>query len=145
MSEQTTEQDQSPKRNQGLGRIIVAVYAIFALSATARAGWQLISDFEKAPEAYLLSAFAAVVYIVATISLARTGIKAWWTAFAAVLVELVGVVGIGIYSLAAPEHFPESTVWSEFGSGYGYIPLLLPVIGLIWLLTHREPGQPEGS
>lgn len=127
------------RRNSGLGRIIIAVYGIFALAATARAGFQLLTDFSTAPEPYLLSAFAAVVYIVATIALAIPGARAWWTALVAVLIELVGVIAIGAYSFAAPEHFPEATVWSHFGEGYGYVPVVLPVIGLIWLLTHR-PG-----
>lgn len=129
------------RRNAGLGRIIIAVYGIFALAATARAGFQLITDFSTAPEPYLLSAFAAVVYIVATIALAVPGARAWWTALVAVVIELVGVIAIGAYSFAAPEHFPEATVWSHFGEGYGYVPLILPIIGLIWLLTHRPSTE----
>src|SRR6478736_321504 len=60
-------------RNTGPGRLLIAVYAIFALSATARAGYQILTKFSEAPLAYLLSAFAAVGYIVATISLAKPG------------------------------------------------------------------------
>lgn len=122
--------------------MIIAVYGIFALSASVRAGYQLVSDFAAAPEPYLLSAFAAVVYIVATIALAIPGARAWWTAFVAVLIELVGVIAIGAYSFAAPEHFQESTVWSHFGEGYGYVPLALPLVGLVWLLTHRPRTEP---
>lgn len=133
------------RRNSGLGRIVVAVYGIFALAATARAGFQLLTDFSAAPEPYLLSATAAVVYIIATIALATPGTKAWWTALAAVGIELIGVIGVGIYSLIAPEHFPEATVWSHFGAGYGYIPAVLPVIGIIWLLTHRDQGTDATS
>ncbi|MGO1182664.1 MAG: hypothetical protein ACTHZ5_03650 [Micrococcaceae bacterium] len=135
----TSSTTSKSRRNSGLGRIIIAVYGIFALAATARAGFQLLTDFSAAPEPYLLSAFAAVVYIVATIALAIPGARAWWTALVAVLIELVGVIAIGAYSFVAPEHFPEATVWSHFGEGYGYVPVVLPVIGLIWLLTHR-PG-----
>lgn len=124
-------------RNQGLGRILVAVYGVFALSALARSGYQIASHFEQAPLAYLLSAFSAVVYLVATISLARTGRRAWLVSLVAVLVELVGVVGIGAWTLLDPQLFGDETVWSRFGAGYGYIPLLLPVIGLVWLFTHR--------
>jgi hypothetical protein len=28
-------------------------------------------------------------------------------------------------------------VWSLFGRGYGFIPLLLPVLGLVWLYRRR--------
>jgi hypothetical protein len=48
-------------RNTGPGRLLIAVYAVFAISATARAGYQILTKFSEAPLAYLLSAFAAVV------------------------------------------------------------------------------------
>lgn len=125
------------QRNKGLGRIIIAVYGIFALAAFARALFQILTKFDVAPVPFLLSGFAAVVYIIATVSLAKPGATAWKIAFVSVLVELVGVVGIGIWSFISPEQFPEPTVWSHFGEGYGYVPLVLPIIGLIWLLTHK--------
>ncbi|PNL17626.1 hypothetical protein [Micrococcus sp. FDAARGOS_333] len=130
-----------PPRNQGLGRIIVMVYAVFALSALARSLFQILSHFDRAPVAYVLSAFAAVVYIIATLSLARTGRTAWLVSLAAVLIELVGVVGVGLATVLHPELFADATVWSHFGAGYGYVPLVLPIVGLAWLLTHREPKE----
>lgn len=126
-----------PKRNQGLGRILVMVYAVFALSSFARSLYQLATDFSAAPLAYLLSAFAAAVYIVATVSLARSGRTAWYVSMAAVTVELAGVLGVGLWTALDPRLFSEDTVWSRFGAGYGYVPLVLPVLGLAWLLTHR--------
>src|SRR5579862_4762517 len=54
----------------GPGRLLVAVYALFALSATARAAVQIATEFSHAPVAYVLSAFAAAFYIVATVTLA---------------------------------------------------------------------------
>jgi hypothetical protein len=56
---------------RGFGRVLVAVYGLFALAASARSAVQIATRFHEAPLAYLLSAFAAVVYIVATVSLAR--------------------------------------------------------------------------
>jgi hypothetical protein len=124
-------------RNTGPGRLLIAVYAVFALSATARAGYQILTKFSEAPLAYLLSAFAAVVYIVATISLAKAG-RTWFkVSVTAVLVELVGVLVVGALSLFDAVNFPHETVWSLFGRGYGFIPLLLPVLGLIWLYRRR--------
>jgi hypothetical protein len=42
--------------------------------------------------------------------------------------------------------FPDATVWSDFGQGYGYVPLILPIVGLWWLLRRsnreRVPSQP---
>ncbi|WP_260982597.1 hypothetical protein [Arthrobacter sp. U41] len=124
-------------RNTGPGRLLIAVYAVFAISATARAGYQILTKFSEAPLAYLLSAFAAVVYLVATVSLAKSG-RTWFrVSVVAVLVELVGVLVVGALSVFDSVNFPHETVWSLFGRGYAFIPLLLPVLGLIWLYRRR--------
>lgn len=137
-NEQTAPTAQTPARNQGLGRIIVAVYGVFALSASARAGYQMATDFDRAPLAYILSAVAAVVYIVATISLAKTGRTAYRVSTAAILFELIGVLVVGLLTEINPDLFPVDTVWSHFGSGYGYVPLVLPILGLAWLFFNRR-------
>ncbi|MGW0502647.1 hypothetical protein [Micromonospora sp. NPDC003241] len=125
------------RTNAGPGRLLIAVYLLFAIAATSRAGLQIITRFDEAPLAYLLSALAALVYIVAAVGLARAGHAGRRLALACCLVELVGVVGVGAFSLARPDLFPDETVWSGFGSGYGYIPLVLPVLGLAWLWFTR--------
>ncbi len=122
----------------GPGRVLVAVYAVFAISATARAAVQLLTKFQEAPVAYLLSGFAAVVYIVATVALIRGGRTGHRVASIAVLTELIGVVGVGLITLIDTADFPKATVWSDFGQGYGYVPLVLPILGL-WWLWHTRP------
>ena len=122
----------------GIGRLLVAIYAIFAVAATARAAVQISTDFGEAPLAYALSAFAALVYVVATIALTRTGTGAWRVAVLACSTELVGVVVVGTVSLVWPSDFPDATVWSVYGRGYLFIPLVLPVLGLEWLRRTRE-------
>ncbi len=117
----------------GAGRILVTVYGIFALAAGSRAAVQLGTRFQEAPVAYLLSAFSAVVYVIATVALAGWGRGARAVAWTAVGIELAGVLVIGAFSLLAPEDFPRATVWSGFGRGYLFIPLVLPFIGLWWL------------
>jgi hypothetical protein len=124
-------------RNTGPGRLLIAVYAVFAISASARAGYQILTKFSEAPLAYLLSAFAALVYVIATVSLARAGSTWFKVSVAAVLVELVGVLVVGGLSVFDPVQFPHETVWSLFGRGYAFIPLLLPVLGLVWLYRRR--------
>lgn len=120
------------QQSLGPGRLLIAVYGVFALSASARASYQLVTEFNEAPVAYLLSAVSAIVYIIATIALAR-GERSRKLAYATVLFELVGVLAVGALSLALPALFAHPSVWSGFGIGYGFIPLLLPVLGLIWL------------
>lgn len=122
----------------GPGRVLVAVYGVFALAATSRAGVQLGTKFDEAPLAYLLSAFSAVVYVVATVALSRRGAVWHRVATVACTVELVGVLVIGTLSMVQPDTFAHPTVWSGYGSGYLLIPLLLPVIGLWWLRRTRH-------
>ncbi|MEV7230485.1 hypothetical protein AB0M79_26210 [Polymorphospora sp. NPDC051019] len=124
--------------NGGPGRVLIAVYLLFAIAATARAGLQIATRFGEAPLAYLLSAFAAVVYIIATYGLARAGELGRRIALVCCTIELVGVLVVGTASLLVPSAFPDDTVWSGFGEGYGYIPLLLPVLGLLWLWRTRS-------
>jgi hypothetical protein len=120
--------------NVGPGRALLLVYAVFALSASVRAGYQLVTKFSEAPLAYLLSALAAAIYVVATVALARGGETARRVALVACSIELIGVLAVGALSYAQPEDFPDATVWSHFGQGYGFIPVVLPVLGLIWLV-----------
>lgn len=125
-------------RTQGVGRIIVMLYAILALAAAWRSGFQILTKFDAAPVAFSLSALSAIVYIIATFALAVNGHTAWKVALAAVWFELVGVLVIGTWSiLDTNELFTEPTVWSTFGIGYGFIPLILPLVGLYWLYKHR--------
>lgn len=121
------------ERAKGGARLLVVVYAIFAIAATSRSAIQLSTRFDEAPIAYVLSAIAALVYIVATIALARADRLSRRVARAGMIFELSGVVIVGTVSLLFPDAFPRATVWSTFGSGYLFIPLALPIIGLWWL------------
>ena len=122
----------------GIGRVLIAAYAVLAFASFGRAGYELAAKFNEAPLPYALSAFSASVYIVATIALARRGATARKVAWAAVSIELVGVLLVGTASLIWPEVFTYAgkqvrTVWSFFGIAYGFVPLALPVLGLLWL------------
>lgn len=121
----------------GIGRVLIAVYAVMALGATARSLFQIATKFDEAPVAYLLSAAAGIVYIVATVALIRSG-RIWYrVAVVAIVFELVGVITVGTLSLVDAVLFPADTVWSAFGAGYLFIPLVLPVLGLLWLYRVR--------
>jgi hypothetical protein len=132
-------------RVTGIGRVLIVVYGFLALAATGRSAVQILTKFDEAPLAYSLSALAAVVYILATVALIAPGRSAashvaWYRlAWATISFELLGVLVIGILSLADPALFPHDTVWSVFGRGYVFVPLILPVLGMLWLARHR-PG-----
>jgi cytochrome bd-type quinol oxidase subunit 2 len=133
------------RRSTGVGRVLVAVYAILAIAATGRSVFQIIDRFDEAPIAFSLSALAAVVYVVATLALALGWRR---VAFATICFELAGVLVVGAISILSPgvlgldsvDPFGrEATVWSAFGAGYLLVPLVLPVLGLLWL--RRRPAK----
>jgi cytochrome bd-type quinol oxidase subunit 2 len=133
VAEQRSEAGQKGLTRRGPGIILVALYGLFALAATGRATYQILADFQKAPVSYVLSALAAVIYLVATVALARGDRTSIRVAATAISIELVGVLVVGTVSYLVPADFPDKTVWSHFGAGYGYFPLLLPILGLLWL------------
>jgi hypothetical protein len=127
----------------GPGVVLVVVYGLLALAATGRSVLQILGYYDRAPLAYTLSALAAVVYLLATWCLVRGGrwvrVGVW-----ACTIELVGVLVVGTASLLVPDAFPDKTVWSHFGQGYGFVPLVLPVLGLLWFRkVEREAAAAE--
>lgn len=129
--------EQAQATSSGPGRVLIAVYGVFALSATARALVQIATRFHEAPLAYLLSALAGLVYILATVGLAGHGPRARRLAWAAVVFELTGVLVVGTLTVLDTADFPDDTVWSIYGRGYGFVPLVLPLVGLWWLRHTR--------
>ena len=126
----------------GIGRVLVVVYGIMALAATGRSFVQIVREFDDAPVAYTLSALAAVVYILATLALIFSSRPAWYrVAWIAICFELVGVLVVGTLSLVDPALFQHPTVWSVYGYGYLFIPLVLPFLGLWWLIRHRRTAS----
>lgn len=132
----------SDHRRTGPGRLIIACYVVFVIASVSRASFQIATKWQEAPLAYGLSAFAAAVYVLATVSLMLPGRRAWWVSLVAISTELAGVLVIGLWSVLVPEAFPDDTVWSGFGRGYLYLPLVLPVAGLWWLRQTR-PGRAD--
>lgn len=114
---------------------------MLALAAIARSVFQLATKFEVAPVAYLLSALAGIVYLLATIALLRPGVLWYRVAWVTIIFELLGVLSVGVLSLIDPQLFPADTVWSAFGRGYLFIPLVLPVLGILWLVRTRPRAE----
>ncbi len=136
---------QEEPRTDGLGRVLITVYLILALAATLRGIYQIIAKFDEAPVAYSLSLASGIVYVVATIALMRrTGV---WRAIAwtALVFEFVGVLVVGTLSLVIPEWFAHDSVWSFFGMNYFWVPLVLPVLGMIWLRREGREAAESAS
>ena len=123
----------------GVHRTVVALYGVLTLAALGRSIFQIVTKFEDAPLAYTLSGIAAAVYALATVAVALSHEPFLRRiALGAISFELIGVLGIGTLSLLRPDLFPDATVWSQFGAGYVFIPLILPIVGLWWLVRGRR-------
>ncbi|MEI5099585.1 hypothetical protein RB200_14570 [Streptomyces sp. PmtG] len=141
----TDEPGTAPKRRKphrqklitGPGILLVWLYGVMVVGAVSRSAVQISTDFDKAPLAYTLSALAGVVYGFITYSLVRGGERARRAALVCCAAELAGVLGVGAWTLAEPSAFPDATVWSDFGMGYLFIPVLLPLTALYWLRRSR--------
>ncbi|MFD0356349.1 hypothetical protein ACFVHW_21800 [Streptomyces sp. NPDC127110] len=121
----------------GPGLLLVWLYGVMVVGALSRSVFQISTEFDRAPLAYSLSAAAAVAYAFITYSLVRGGERARRAALVCCAVELAGVLAVGTWTLVRPDSFPDATVWSEFGMGYLFIPVILPVTGMLWLRSKR--------
>lgn len=123
---------------RGAWVLVVVVYLVLTVAALGRSGFQIATKFSEAPLAYSLSAFSAVVYLAATVALIRGGRRWNVVGWVTLTIELVGVLAVGFVSLYEPELFPDDTVWSVFGRGYLFIPLVLPIVGMFYLYTRSR-------
>lgn len=126
------------KLGQGPGRLLLWFYGVFTVAALSRSIVQISTKFHDAPLAYVLSLAAGVVYAVITVALWRGGDQARRVALVSCSAELAGVIAVGVLTVVDSSAFPDATVWSDFGVGYVFLPLVLPVMGLLWL---RRSGR----
>lgn len=141
MPDTTTDTDTSAPGGRrlvsGPGLLLVWLYGVMVVGAVSRSAYQISTEFDRAPLAYTLSAAAALAYAFITYSLVRGGERARRAALACCAVELTGVLAVGTWTLVRPEAFPDATVWSDFGMGYLFIPVILPITGMLWLRRKR--------
>ncbi|MGW7455057.1 hypothetical protein [Streptomyces sp. NPDC054787] len=121
----------------GPGLLLVWLYGVMVVGAVSRSAYQISTEFNRAPLAYSLSAAAALAYAFITYSLVRGGETARKAALICCAAELTGVLVVGVWTLVSPEAFPDATVWSQFGRGYLFIPVILPITGMLWLRARR--------
>ncbi|MEU5402955.1 hypothetical protein ABZ348_27090 [Streptomyces sp. NPDC005963] len=132
----------------GPGVLLVWLYGVMSVGAVSRSVYEILVRFDTAPLAHSLSAVAAVVYAFITYTLVRGGDRARRAALVCCAAELAGVLIVGTWTVVEPSAFPDSTVWSAYGMGYVFIPVLLPVTGMLWLRRARDQRpkaeRPEG-
>ncbi|WP_030672740.1 hypothetical protein [Streptomyces cellulosae] len=121
----------------GPGTLLVWLYGVMVVGAVSRSVYQIATEFDRAPLAYSLSAVAGVVYGFITYTLVLGGERARRAALVCCAAELVGVLTVGTWTLVDRSAFPDATVWSDYGMGYLFIPVLLPVSAIYWLRKAR--------
>ncbi|CAL9625297.1 hypothetical protein [Streptomyces lavenduligriseus] len=134
----TAVQDKPARLISGPGMLLVWFYGVMVVGALSRSVYQIATEFDRAPLAYTLSAVAGVVYAFITYTLVRGGERARRAALVCCAAELAGVLIVGTWTLVEPSAFPDATVWSEYGMGYVFIPVLLPLSAMYWLRRARE-------
>ena len=132
------------RRGGDIVRILVVAYTVLAVVAGARAAVQLATRADEAPLPYGLSAVAAAVYLILAVALRRPG--RWRSvALVAATVELAGVLAVGLAEELSVTAWPDETVWSGFGAGYGWAPLVLPIAALVLLAPSRRGRHRRGA
>lgn len=126
----------------GPGLLLVWLYGVMVVGAVSRSAYQIATEFDRAPLAYSLSAAAGVVYGFITYTLVRGGETARRAALVCCAAELAGVLTVGTWTLVEPSAFPDATVWSDYGMGYLFIPVLLPLTAIYWLRRARSEQRP---
>jgi hypothetical protein len=125
-------------RALGSGRLLIAVYGVFALAASGRAVFELFTKFELAPLSYTLSAISAVIYLVIAVTLADPRQFARRIALVALWFELIGVLSVGTAGFFVAELGEYHTVWWMYGAAYACFPVALPIFGLYYLTRQRK-------
>ncbi|WP_062313673.1 hypothetical protein [Demequina rhizosphaerae] len=127
----------------GVARLsLVVAYAVLALAALGRSTYQIATKLSEAPVPYLVSGVSALLYLVIAVALWRR-----WTGVALVgtALELLGVLVVGTLGYVESSWWPDETVWTGYGSAYGWVPLLLPAIALALLLRERRARRDDAG
>ncbi|MDN4481458.1 hypothetical protein [Demequina muriae] len=121
-----------------IGRLLLIVaYGVLGLAAAGRSAVQISTRLSEAPVPYLVSGASAVLYVLIAVALWRgwRQVALWGTG-----VELVGVLTVGTLGYVQPSWWPDETVWTGYGSAYGWVPLVLPIVALVVLLRAKRPA-----
>lgn len=141
-AEVTAVEEKPARLISGPGMLLVWFYGVMVVGAVSRSAYQISTEFDRAPLAYALSAVAGVVYGFITYTLIRGGETARRAALVCCAAELAGVLIVGTWTLVDRSAFPDATVWSYYGAGYVFIPVLLPVSAMYWLRKARSTVKP---
>jgi len=140
-SEATTPRQ--AKTARGASDVLGFFYGLWAFSALGRSSWEYL--FKQNVRTYVpahLSTFVGLLYIFIIIGLHRRTPRWWWITLGLLIAELAGVLIVGTIDVIW-RPFPYATVWSNFGIGYFFMPLLLPFVGL-WYMLRKQTRAAYG-
>lgn len=112
------------------------VYGLWAVAALSRALYQYVFRHPPSFVPTHISALVGALYVAIIVGLGRRGRGWWWLTLALLLAELAGVLVVGTIDVIW-HPFPYATVWSGYGAGYVFVPLVLPLAGLWWMLRRQ--------
>lgn len=142
MSEPVSAPVSAPVAKSGPHQVLLMVYALFTLAAGARSLVQIVTQWHVAPVAYVLSLAAAATYALGYVAISRAVQGKAGFAKRMLWIELGGVFVVGTLSLVHRAWFADASVWSDYGIGYGFVPVVLPVTGL-WWLRRQDTGRDQ--
>ena len=109
---------------------LTALYTFWALAICSRAAWQYATRIGDYLPTHL-SAGAGLLYLL----IAYWAWRGWRRTLQwGLIIELIGVIVVGTYELFYP--FGYATAWSHYGAGYLYMPLILPIAGIVTILRN---------
>lgn len=120
-------------RSLGLGRVVMVLFWAFGVWTTVMGVIDLLHVGDGPLGSAIVSVLAGVVYLVAALGITHNGRRMRIIGWAAMVVCAVGPLLVGLLGLGIPELWATRSTWSAFGAHYSFIPLVLPVIGLVWL------------
>lgn len=112
--------------------VLIVVYGLWAVAALGRAIYQYMFRHTSNLVPTHLSAVAGGFYLLIILGLRRQTPAMWYVTIALLSLELACVLAVGVID-AVWHPFAYATVWSGFGAGYLFVPLILPIAGLWWM------------
>ena len=118
----------------GLGRVVMALFWVMAVVSVLSGTWYLIRESAVPIGPRLIAFLAGFVYLAVALGLTHNGRKMRLVAGGGLIISLVAPIIMGLLELGMPATLPSvPSPWANFGADYYYLPLILSVVGLVWM------------
>ena len=117
----------------GLGRVVMVIFWAFGVWTTANAIIDLFHLDDEPLGPALTALLAGLVYLLAALGITHNGKRMRILGWTTVTLELIGPLMVGMMSVGISQLSVSRSAWANCGADYYYLPLIIPIIGLIWL------------